>query len=186
MTSKSEVASGEAVKSRKNLAPDSKLKARASVRSSSLMDSSLMENEVPLKVATKSAGANTSSSAAVSTNSRRRNNLASPGVKNHGGKKAPVRKSAQEASVRNLRAPLLGDLGAADKESLETSKKKTQAQMARERLATAAAKKLHTHSQANAKAQEAKRQSQSSIGRSKVNKQERPDAPVKPGNQLIQ
>jgi len=186
MTRKSEVASGEAVKTRKNLGPSSKLGTKSSTRNSAVM------NDVPLKVATRA----TSGQVVASTDSRQRNNLLHNGLKNQPQKKAPVRKSVSESGVRNLRAPMLGNLGAADKETLEVNKKKTQAQLARERLATAAAKKLHASSQAQSQANTLNetRASQSQQNRTKLNnhrakpsmKAERSEPIVKPGNQLIQ
>ena len=190
MTSKSEVASGEVVKTRKNLGPSSKLRAKSNLRNSSSM------NDVPLKAATRSNGGGV----AASTDSRQRNNLLHAGSKNQAPKKAPVNKVATGVGVRNLRAPLLGELGAADKETLEISKKKTQAQLAREKLANAAAKKLHAHAQAQAHTQrggalnETQRE-RPPANRTRVNrqtsrassiKQQQAEPAVKPGNELIQ
>jgi len=190
MTSKSEVASGEAVKTRKNLGPSPKL------RTNSNLAGAATSGDVPLKVATRQK----SSPGVASTDSRQRNNLLHSGVKNQTQKKAPVG-IALSTGVRNLRAPLLGKLGAADKETLEISKKKTQAQLAREKLATAAAKKLHATSQAQSQANQSranllneKRAVKSSVDRARLNKQqskpsvkaESPESVVKPGNQLIQ
>ena len=183
MTSKSEVASSEVVKTRKNLGPSSKLKAKVNSARSSQM------NDVSLKVATRSNGGGV----VRSTDSRQRNNLLYSGLKDKAPKKAPVSKPAQSAGVRNLRAPLLGELGAADKETLEINQKKTQAQMAREKLASAAAKKLHANSQAQAKTRSLheKRQAPDSAGQGKANsrarkRQQQMDPAVKPGNELIQ
>jgi len=191
MTSKSEVVSGEVVKTRKNLGPSSKLTAKANLRNSPTM------NDVPLKVATRSNGGSV-----ASTDSRQRNNLLHAGQKKQVEKKAPVNKKVQGAGVRNLRAPLLGELGAADKETLEISKRKTQAQLAREKLANTAAKKLHARAQAQAQSQaqpggalNEKRQERPPASRPRVNQQrsrassinqQRSEPVVKPGNELIQ
>ena len=142
MTSNSEVARGEVVKTRKNLGPSSKSRAKVNSARSTQM------NEVSLKVATRS----NASTAVRSTDSRQRKNLLYSGSKDQEvAGNTPLNKPHSGAGVRNLRAPLLGELGAADKETLEISKKKTQAQLAREKLAAAAAKKLHANSQTQAR-----------------------------------
>lgn len=156
-------------------------------------------NDMPLKAATRSNGGSV-----PSTDSRQRNNLLHSGQKKQVQKKAPVNNIVQGAGVRNLRAPLLGELGAADKETLEISKKKTQAQLAREKLASSAAKKLHARAQAQAQNQtqahtggalNEKRQERPPVRRTRQNqqssrassiKQQRSEPVVKPGNELIQ
>ena len=150
MTSKSEAIRGQAVKARKILAPDAKLKAQLKARKESI------PNTAEMKAATK---ANVDAIKAV--NARERNVVGS----------SPNRKPAANPSVRNLRAK-----AGVDKASLRngTTAKKTQAQMAREKLATAAAKTAQAQSKA----------------RPEATKKTAIDQQVKeasrPGNQLIQ
>jgi len=134
MTSKRD-ASGQAVKARKILAPDANMKAQMKARRAAA------ETANQMKVASQ---ANVDAIKAVNARERK-DQIAEkkplPSVDNRSENRA-----VSSARPRNLRVT-----SGATKASLENSAKKTQAQLAREKLASAAAKKARQQNQAQAK-----------------------------------
>lgn len=165
MTSKSDV-SGQAVKARKILAPDARLKAQMKARKAAI------ESAQQMKAASQ---ANIDAIKAV--NARARNeqpaNQKSGSVARQSAAKSATRKSVP----RNLRVE-----SAAPKRSTEDATRKTQAQLAREKLASAAAKKVRMHMEAQARSESAAQQPAS---QPKQQKQQHSEPAKKPGNQLI-
>ena len=163
MTSKNDV-TGQAAKARKILAPDAKLKAQMKARKAAIESAKQAQQ---MKVASQ---ANIDAIKAVNARARKEQTA---NQKPNSTLEASVAKSPTGTSVpRNLRAA-----SGATKSSLGDAAKKTQAQLAREKLASAAVKKARMHSEAQARTQE----SQQSIPQ--------PEQQLKPakrtGNQLI-
>ncbi|MGD8570037.1 MAG: hypothetical protein PVJ39_18260, partial [Gammaproteobacteria bacterium] len=143
MTSKNDV-SGQAVKVRKNLAPDAKLKAAVKTRA----HDAAPEAE-RLKAATQ---ANIDAIKAVNARSRKpqspeKRNVAKPLKARMARQNSDPPQGQRNSELRNLRA-----VAGATKASLKQDAvpRKTQAQLAREKLAAAAAKKARTMSAAAA------------------------------------
>jgi len=162
MTSKRD-ASSQAVKARKILAPDAQMKAQMKARRA------VVETANQMKVASQ---ANVDAIKAVNARERKATQIAEnkpiSSVDSSSEKRA-----AGSARPRNLRAT-----SGATKASLGNSTKKTQAQLAREKLASAAAKKARQQNQAQK--QMARESSPTQSIHQKI--QEAPS----PGKQLIQ
>ena len=170
MTSKND-ASSQAVKVRKNLAPEGNIKAQMKVRKA------VLEN-AQMKAATQ---ANIDAINAIDTRPLQpqttdKRNLAKTAVKTN-------RQAAGQGKtgLRNLRATA-GTTKAALK---DTVVRKTQAQLAREKLAAAAARKANSQNvaQANSHAQ-AREAVRTKTAQKVAGQQQQPGS--KPGNQLIQ
>lgn len=162
MTSKSNVR-GQAVKARKILAPDAKLKAQMKARKATV------DSAHQTKVASQ---ANVDAIKAVNAKEQKAqaaNNNASPSISNRSDTRNPG-----TARPRNLKVA-----SGATKASLGNTSKKTQAQLAREKLASAAAKKARQQIQRQAK------QTARESSPTQPNQQESQQAPS-PGKQLIQ
>ena len=164
MTSKRDV-SGQAVKARKILAPDAKLKAQMKARKA------VIETADKMKVASQ---ANVDAIKAVNSRERK----AQIAEK----KSATADSRAQKNPATSSRPRNLRVASGATKASLENTSKKTQAQLAREKLAKAAAQKARQQSQARAK------HSANPASESAPNKpnQQKSQQASGPGKQLIQ
>lgn len=162
MTSKSNV-SGQAVKARKNLAPDAKLKAQMKARKATV------DSAHQMKVATQANVDAIKSVNAREQKAQTTNNKVSPSLNNRSGSQ-----KSGTARPRNLKVS-----SGATKASLSNTPKKTQAQLAREKLASAAAKKARQQNQVRAN-QVARESSPTQHSQQKV--QQAPS----PGKQLIQ
>jgi hypothetical protein len=165
MTSKSDV-TGQAVKARKILAPDAKLKAQMKARKATI-DSAQQQAAKQMKA----SQANVDAIKAVNARARREQ-LSNQNSKSLAGMSANS-PAASKSVPRNLRV----DTGV-EESSGRDAVKKTQAQLAREKLASAAAQKVRMHMQAQAQA--------TSAQKAAPKPQQQPDkAARKPGNQLI-
>jgi len=170
MASKNDV-TGQAVKARKILAPDAKLKAQMKARKAAALSSSQQVKQ--MKAASQ---ANIDAIKAVNARSRQEQNTGQKATIDNGvsasaasSNKAGVRKSAP----RNLRV----NSGSTNSNPVHPTKK-TQAQLAREKLASAAAKKVRMHRDAQAQANRAHLENKQH--------QQQPSSPAKnPGKQLI-
>lgn len=169
MTSKSEVSRGEAVKVRKILAPDVKMKAQVNARRSAAPDAA------QLKAATKS-----------NIEAQRSANAGNRHVLNPGNK--PIRSDKPRAvtasgSVRNLRVTA----GVEKTKPSAGEARKSHAQLAREKLAAAAARKIRAEQEQAKSALNAQqsRPQQAQTPDPSLNTARQAEAP-KPGTQLIQ
>ncbi|MCI0507370.1 MAG: hypothetical protein L0Z73_14855 [Gammaproteobacteria bacterium] len=164
MTSKNDV-TGQAVKTRKILSPDAKLKAQLKARKD------VAEPADQAQQIETASQANVDAIKAVNARARRELGASQ---KSGSGAGPSATATLRNSVPRNLRVP-----NAAAKSSPGDAAKKTQAQLAREKLASAAAKKVRMQMEAQARANAA----QQSVPQPE--QQQSSNLEKRPGNQLI-